>query len=289
MQGDGNPATQQYDYQNGRGLDSFMSAAIDSVSWETSLSSTFNTLSQAPIGQSAFTNNAINYDQSQISGSQSATSTIGGGGGASAGTAGANPQGGTGLQVNATQNNIIVNDGTYNRALFGFNPTTNTWGTFATPPGIDLTNATTPQQLALSSDFSQLLVAFSGSYQFPQTTGNAGTDIYQSVNIQHNLNIVPAVLLFGSTIAGTAPGAVLNIPPSAYTFLATGTVLADNAGTSYQYNYGVDSQYVYVNRIMNNSLGFTASAGTITYYILQQTATSSNSLPVVSTGAGLTI
>lgn len=76
-----NPVQQSYDYQNGRGLDGFMSAALDEVSWETNLESVYNTLSQAPIGQSAYSpvSNAIptNYDTTQITGSQGGTATIG--------------------------------------------------------------------------------------------------------------------------------------------------------------------------------------------------------------------
>jgi hypothetical protein len=90
-----NPAAQSYDYQNGRGLDTFMSASIEEVSWETSLSSVYNTLAQAPIGSSALTSTAINYDASQVSGSVGGAITVGGsatatGGGTAGGSGGGN-------------------------------------------------------------------------------------------------------------------------------------------------------------------------------------------------------
>lgn len=115
MPGPSNPVNQQYDYQSGRGLDGFLSAAIDEVSWEGTLMSTFNTLSQAPIGQSSYNNTAINYDQSQIAGSQSAVTTLGGSGGGSAGTGGSGN-----LQIDATNNRIVLSDGTTNRLLLGY-------------------------------------------------------------------------------------------------------------------------------------------------------------------------
>lgn len=90
----GNAANQDYDYQSGSGMDSFMSRSIDEVSWQTTLGTTYNTLAQAPIGSSAFTNlstsTPTNFDATQVSGSMGGTVSVGGGsnsgsGGGSAG------------------------------------------------------------------------------------------------------------------------------------------------------------------------------------------------------------
>ena len=108
----GNPASNDYDYQSGSGMDSFMSRSIDEVSWETSLGSTYTSLSTLPIGLSPTTATATNYDSTQITGSQSQTTTIGGTGSGNSGNGG-------GLAVDATNNVISLNDGTNDRLLIG--------------------------------------------------------------------------------------------------------------------------------------------------------------------------
>lgn len=108
----GSAATNDYDYQSGSGMDNFMSRSIDEVSWETSLGSTYTSLSTLPIGLSPTTATNTNYDYTQISGSQSGTTTVGGSQGGSAGGTGS-------LLINATQQNITLSDGTTNRLLLG--------------------------------------------------------------------------------------------------------------------------------------------------------------------------
>lgn len=93
-------------------MDNFMSRAIDEVSWETSLGSTYTTLSTLPIGLSPTTATPTNYDSTQITGSQSGTTTVGGTGGGNSGASG-------GLAVNATNNNITLNDGSNDRMIIG--------------------------------------------------------------------------------------------------------------------------------------------------------------------------
>ena len=108
----GNAAANDYDYESGSGMDSFMSRSIDEVSWETSLGATYTSLSTLPIGLSPTTATATNYDATQISGSQSGTTTVGGSAGGSAGGSGS-------LQVDATNNVITLNDGTNDRLILG--------------------------------------------------------------------------------------------------------------------------------------------------------------------------
>jgi hypothetical protein len=91
----GNAANQDYDYQSGSGMDNFMSRAIDEVSWQSSgLGTSYNTLSQSSIGQSAYTYASTatptNFDTTSVSGSLGGTISVGGGstngsGGGSAG------------------------------------------------------------------------------------------------------------------------------------------------------------------------------------------------------------
>lgn len=106
-----NAAANEYNYQTGSGMDSFLGRSLDEVSWQNTLASSYNTLSTLPIGTSASTATPTNYDTTQISGSSSGTTSVGGsdGSGSSAG-----------LQINATDGNITLSDGTNNRLLLGF-------------------------------------------------------------------------------------------------------------------------------------------------------------------------
>lgn len=108
----GSAANNDYDYQSGSGMDSFMSRSIDEVSWQTTLGSGYNTLAELPIGLSPTTATPTNYDSTQISGSQSGTTTVGGSAGGSAGGSGS-------LQIDATNNVITLNDGTNDRLIIG--------------------------------------------------------------------------------------------------------------------------------------------------------------------------
>lgn len=108
----GNPVNNDYDYQSGSGMDNFMSRSIDEVSWETSLGSTYTSLSTLPIGLSPTTATPTNYDATQISGSQSGVATVGGSAGGSAGGSGS-------LQIDANNNVITLNDGTNDRLIIG--------------------------------------------------------------------------------------------------------------------------------------------------------------------------
>lgn len=107
----GSAASNDYDYETGSGMDGFLSRSLDEISWENTLGATYTSLGTLPIGVS--NSNAINYDQSQVSGSQGDTTVLGGNAGGSAGTSNGN------LQINAGQNNITLSDGTNVRLLLG--------------------------------------------------------------------------------------------------------------------------------------------------------------------------
>lgn len=107
---DNNPVRPSYDYTSGSGIDGFMSRSLDEVNWQNNLEASYNTLGNLPIGLSPTTSTPTNYDLTQISGSQSGTSSIGGSSGSGTGT---------GLSINAGQQNITLNDGTNDRLLLG--------------------------------------------------------------------------------------------------------------------------------------------------------------------------
>ena len=108
----GNAASNDYDYESGSGMDSFLSRSIDEVSWQSNLSSNYVSLSELPIGLSPTTATPTNFDTTQLSGSQSGTTTLGGAAGGSAGGSGS-------LAINATSSQIILNDGTNDRLIIG--------------------------------------------------------------------------------------------------------------------------------------------------------------------------
>lgn len=286
----GNPASNDYDYQSGSGMDNFMSRSIDEVSWQANLGSVYNSLSELPIGLSPTSATPTNYDQTQISGSQSATTTLGGAGtGNSTGLAVANipsNQLTAGIQIQAGSNNITVNDGTNNRAIVGYNPTTGTWGAFATPPGTDITNANTPEQLSFSTDYSQMIMVIEGIVNFPAISGIAGQEMYQTATIPHGQSVVPAYYVFLQWIAG---GTFLNLPTTYYTQVLSGLVESDNAGTSSSFEVGIDQTNLYINRLVSNSSNFTAAPANLTYQILANTASSNIKTANVTTTSGLLV
>lgn len=73
----GSAANNDYDYESGSGMDSFLSRSIDEVSWQTNLGTTYNSLSQLPIGVYPTQATPQNYDLSAVSGSQGGTQKIG--------------------------------------------------------------------------------------------------------------------------------------------------------------------------------------------------------------------
>lgn len=73
----GSAANNDYDYESGSGMDSFISRSIDEVSWQSNLNSQYVTLSNLPIGSSPTTATPTNLDATQVTGSQGGTATIG--------------------------------------------------------------------------------------------------------------------------------------------------------------------------------------------------------------------
>lgn len=74
----GNASSNDYDYQSGAGIDNFMSRSIDEVSWQSSLGSSYSSLSELPIGLSPTTATPTNFDATQVSGSLGGGVSMGG-------------------------------------------------------------------------------------------------------------------------------------------------------------------------------------------------------------------
>jgi len=90
MQG-GSAANNDYDYESGSGMDSFISRSLDEVGWQSNLGSVYTTLTNLPIGLLPTTATPTNMDATQVSGSQGGATVLGGGsnsgsGGASSGS-----------------------------------------------------------------------------------------------------------------------------------------------------------------------------------------------------------
>lgn len=110
----GSAANNDYDYESGSGMDSFLSRSIDEVSWQSAgLGTTYTTLSSLPIGLLPTTATDTNYDNTQITGSQSGASSLGGSTGGSAGVSGA------GVVLDSANNVITMSDGTNTRLILG--------------------------------------------------------------------------------------------------------------------------------------------------------------------------
>ncbi len=251
-----NPATQGYDYQNGRGLDSFMTAAIDSVSWETSLSSTFNTLSQAPVGQSAYgASTAINYDQSQISGSQGGTTTLGGSGGAAAGTGGSGN-----LQIDPTNSQIRLSDGTVNRLLIGLGANGKYKVEISNPGYATGTNHANfdSESIIGIQDFPSILLVDPG--------GGIRHD-YQFV-IPHNLGFIPDYSVV-ALIPNPDYTYTSMFPSLYYVPLTIAQTLVDSQSLIYTYVSGIDTQNLYLALSIFNQEGLSLNSFDLTmqYFI----------------------
>lgn len=285
----GNAASSDYDYQTGSGIDSFLSRSLDEVSWQSQLGSFYNSLTELPIGTMPTTATPTNYDATQISGSQSGSSTLGGSTGGSAAGVPGGATAGISFNSGTGNNNIEVADGSNNRVLVGFNPATRSWGIFATPPGTDIGNATTPQQLALTTDYSSLAIVVNQTITFNPIVGSGSTGLWQTYTIPHGQPNIPTYLPYVS-VSGFGIGIAANslgLPPGIiYTLMTSNYETIDSNLTSYQYFSGIDETNIYLTRLIINTGPFTAVPASVTYQILQQTATSNNLAPVAQYATG---
>lgn len=286
----GNAANQDYDYQSGSGMDNFMSRSIDEVSWQSSLGTNYNTLSELPIGLLPTTATPTNNESTQVSGASSGTAVLGGtgtgnasgGGSAASGTAAA-------INIDSGSQNITIFDGTNNRLILGLNPTTNTWGGFSTPPGINITNAKTPQQLAWSTDYPSLIVLANEQVQFPAIPVTTTEYVWQQFVIPHGQPNIPAFFAYVYINFKTTP--IANFAQNYYAPIISNISFADPQNTLYSFYVGVDTVNLYLQRLITNSMSnVTANPSTVTYQILQQTAgaVSLNPNAVYTSGSQIT-
>lgn len=98
------PTSQNYDYSQS-GIDNFLSRAIDTVSWQTTLDAMLNfpgseTLTTLPTPPAS---NNLNMDSAQVTGSVAQTMAVGD------------------VNINGSAGNIILSDGSNDRVLIGNN------------------------------------------------------------------------------------------------------------------------------------------------------------------------
>jgi len=181
----------------------------------------------------------------------------------------------------------MVNDGTTNRALFGYNQYTGTWGIFGVPPGTDLSQATQPQQFSLTTDYPSFLSLDSGTtslaVSFPSYTGgygNPGTTQSASISVTHNLGFAPIPqVLLTETLVGTVYAPIASgCSYEGFNFATfPGYTQFLYAGTD-KFEIDVDSTYLYISysRTFGVVSGETVPAYNNTfqfqYYLLQLTA-----------------
>lgn len=93
-------------------------------------------------------------------------------------------------RVQMQNQSIVANDGSTNRALFGFNQNTSTWGFFAVTSGNDVLTAT---KYALSSDYDQFKIVATGTTSINANLSAGSTG---SSTIVHGLGFIPSSLIF---------------------------------------------------------------------------------------------
>lgn len=164
---------------------------------------------------------------------------------------------------------MMVNDGTSNRAVFGYNQTTGTWGVFAVPPGADLSDATNPQDFSLSSDVQTMIAVKTGTIVIPglttQPADNFGT--LSATPIAHSLTYIPSMIAFtfADVILGAGPASqAMNIPLP--------TDFQDANLNENQIFIGTDAVNIYAFNNWESSGTGPISSYSITYYLLNVSA-----------------
>lgn len=175
------------------------------------------------------------------------------------------PQSQTGGFVKMQNQSVIANDGSTNRALFGFNKNTGTWGVFAVTAGNDVLTAT---KYALDSDYDQFKIVGKFTYPFSESGGGSGMPGSLGPLI-HGLGYQP--LFTGSINITSASGAAsIGVFPLPYVIFGINSTIANGvvpAGISIG---EVGDTDVYFNFVLGPGSAFT---GTITLYAIQETAT----------------
>jgi hypothetical protein len=169
---------------------------------------------------------------------------------------------------------IIANDGTTNKAMFGYNPGMDLWGTFVAKDGINVMTNTDPNNLIFNSSQNIFKIVAVGSVVMPtySVTSGVGWRISSvatppSATVAHGQARVPLVIAY-MRVTGPGGKTLLSIPYTS-TSLVGGNLLMQTISIS------VDATYISFNdtTTTDGSVGvYTAGGETIDYYIYQETA-----------------
>lgn len=162
---------------------------------------------------------------------------------------------------------ILGNDGTVPRTLYGFNPALNSWGSFVTKAGVDVTTNTDLSQFIFNSNQGIFKIVGSGTANTPTITatpGGAGqwANATGSTAIPHGLAYIP-IVVSALLYAGT----YITLP---FTSMGTNGTTSPNWTTVYT---SADATNIYIS-IINQTLttAFTNAIFPVKYYLLQETA-----------------
>lgn len=147
---------------------------------------------------------------------------------------------------------ILANDGTTNRALFGYNQALNLWGFFLTKLGIDVNTNTDPSQFIFNSNQDIFKIVASGIATIP-TSGSATS----TVSVAHGLGYIPAFVAF-VLVAGNYN----TVPLNNYN-TSTGALISAYLGWS-------DATNINFQTVVPG--GTVSSSTPVKYYLLQETA-----------------
>lgn len=132
---------------------------------------------------------------------------------------------------------FIANDGGTNKAIFGFNPALNLWGSFVAKDGIDVMKNTDPSQLIFNSNQDVFKIVKSLSVGFPGVTATVGVGSTVNVTaasaiiIPHGLGYIPAFIAYLNSALTYAP-----IP-----FIITGQ---NGANSVFQVNINLETDII---------------------------------------------
>jgi len=167
---------------------------------------------------------------------------------------------------------FIANDGTTNKALFGYQPGLEKWGLFVTQDGFDVTTETDVNNFIFNSGQDTFKIVDSGTASIAPFTTSDGTENSGSVTITHNLGYVPAFFAFKQGTSGQYLGNWNGSRLLAYTF-GTGHALNIN-GIEYQTTTITTTSITFTDKVTlsQNGGSFTTPTYNIKYFLLQETA-----------------
>lgn len=113
-----------------------------------------------------------------------------------------------GARVQQKNNAIIANNGTTNKALFGYNPGLGKWGSFVAKEGIDVATNTDPANLIFNSEQNVFKIVSTLNVIFPTATANFNNSTVSAAattTIPHGLNYVPILTGVITVLGGYLP------------------------------------------------------------------------------------